>query len=149
MNPPSSDDTLAMHQHYCAITGLEIPYTMQRHYQWEKWLISGFTARDLSMAVRYIMRRIRERRREKESLLFRNLIGNPENFGEDLAMARHEQRGPTVTERERILNATGRLLPEDRPAVTPKQVIERMVNGNVTGEHEKMAALLRQWKEAN
>lgn len=133
----TTEQTQDIHRHYVAVTGLDVPFSMQRHYAWEKWLAHGLTESDLDLIVRYIKRRISKRRREKESLLFRNLIERPDNALEDLSIARAESREPVKTERTRVLESTGRKEPE-KLSMIPAQIMEN---------HTQMAELLRQYRE--
>jgi len=107
--PPSSDDTQRIHAQYRALTGLDVPYTMQLHYAWEQWLINGWKEPDLACVVRYIKQKIKEGKRPKESLLPRNLVMRCEFFAEDLAISRAESRNERKeTPRQSILRAAGR-----------------------------------------
>lgn len=143
MNPPSTQDTQLIHKQYRALTGLDVPYSMQTHFMWEAWLAAGYTEPDLACVVRYIKRRIGEKRREKESLLLRNLIARQGNFAEDLSLCRAESRQYEArtkdASKKSVMAATGRTMtePEARPVV------------NVMEEHAKMSQLLKQWREAN
>lgn len=130
MTPPTTAQTETMHKLYVAMTGLDIPYTMQRHYSWESWLVAGHTQPDLELVVHYIKRRIKEGRREKESLLFRNMIQNKENFAEDLAIAKAESRNSPrmAPDKIRVLRATGRA--ENPPQAKPEPVrghVEKLI----------------------
>ena len=131
--------TKTLHDEYNRLTGLDIPYSMSKHYGWEQWIVHGYTQSDLAPVVNYIRRRIKERRREKESLLFRNLIQNYDNFGEDLAMAKAENRVPQRTERDRVLAAVGRPSVLDREPVTPGQVMAG----------DKALEQFREWRKKN
>lgn len=108
MNPPTTQQTQAIHSAYKALTGLDVPYTMQLHYAWEQWLINGWQEPDLACVVRYIKVKIKEGKRPKESLLPRNLIQRTDFFAEDLAIARAESRNTrTETPRQSILRSAG------------------------------------------
>lgn len=115
---------------------------MSHHYYWEIFIARGFTEPDLASVVRYIKERMKKGRRERESLLFRNLIANIDNFSEDLAISRAESRGETERNRDAakksVMAATGREMPEKQA----KPVV------NIMEEHEKMASLLKQWRES-
>ncbi len=110
MTPPTTDQTKSVHMEYQRLTGHEIPWSMYRHYCWERWIASGFVRNDLASVVDYIRKRIREKKRQPEALLFRNLIQNPDNFAEDLSMARALSRVPVRTNRDRTLELIGRKL---------------------------------------
>lgn len=132
MNPP---DTKTIHARYNQITGFNIPYTMMRHYYWERWLAKGYTAHDLELVVTYIKCRIRDKRREKESLLLRNLISNPDGFAEDLAMARAGKRVYHPTARDRILRSTGR---ESITQSSPRTAGQVMADSKAFNEFQRV-----------
>lgn len=137
--PPSTDEIKALHTHYCAITGLDVPYTMNAHFAWESWVLRGFKSADIDMVVHYIRTRMKKRRREAESLLFRNLIANPDHFGEDLAMAKYQARiRPDNPDRVSVLRSTGRAPAMATQARSARDIIQ---------EHATMAALLAEWKK--
>lgn len=141
MNPPTSADTEKIHAQYKALTGLDVPYTMQTHFMWESWLASGFTEPDLACVIRYLKSKIKDGKRPKESLLPRNLIQRTDFFGEDLAIARAEARNThTPTPRERILAQSGRSSDE------PKDAAQRVRS---ILERTKLAEMLKQWKAEN
>lgn len=124
-------------------TGLDLKFTTALNYQLERFCFEGFTAQDIRIVVGYIKKRIRAGRREKESLLPRNLIVRTDNFAEDLSMARSELREfaqrPDPS-KESVLKATG------RSAV--KETTERSAAA-IMEQHEQMATMLKQWKEQN
>lgn len=106
---PSFDELKIIHDHYCQLSGLPVPYTHYHEYSWGVWLHYGFTKDDLEPVIRYIKKRIRDGRRERESLMFRNLIAHPETFADDLAMARATLRQPVIDQaRQSVLTASGR-----------------------------------------
>lgn len=141
----SSEDTRAIHEYFneqVRIEGLEIPYTMSNHFAWETWLFNKFTKDDLALVIRYMRYRIRMGKREKESLLLRNLISNPDEFSENLSMARSWSRAPKGhTDKSGVLKASGRprAAQEQPAAVSAKTVLER----------PKLAEMLKQWSADN
>lgn len=122
-----------------AIESLSEEYTMSQHFRFEQWLARGFTKDDLALVIRYMRYRIRMGKREKESLLLRNLISNPDEFSENLSMAKSWSRAPKGhTDKSSVLKATGRAEQVLAPtAVSAKAVLER----------PKLAEMLRQWRE--
>lgn len=138
----SSSDTRSIHEYFneqVRIEGLEIPYTMSVHFMWETWLFNKFTKDDLALVIRYMRYRIRVGKREKESLLLRNLISNPDNFSEELSMSRAWARAPKGhIDKASVLKASGRPSVATEPtAVSAKVVLER----------PKLAAMLAEWKK--
>lgn len=140
MNVPTTETTQTIHEFYLQLTGLPIPYSMQRHYNWEQWLCRGHTREDLKLVISYLSGRIKDGKRQRECLLFRNLISNVEYFEEDLAMARatgRERQFRHCPGKESVLRTTGRA---DTLTNEPKQA------GQVMAEHALMAKLIGDWK---
>lgn len=124
-------------------TGLDIKFTTSLNYYLERFCFEGYTAEDIRLVVGYIKRRIKAGRREKESLLPRNLLIRTDNFAEDLSMARAELREFSQRPdpaKQSVLRATG------RSAV--KETTERSAAA-IMEQHEQMATMLREWKEHN
>lgn len=118
--PPSDEEITKLYSAYKALTGLEVPYTMQLRFTFEAFIAAGFNEPDLACVVRYIKGKIKEGKRPKESLLPRNLIQRTDFFAEDLAISRAEARNTrTETPRQAILRATGR---PEQPSTPPKAV---------------------------
>ncbi len=98
-----------IHATYCALTGLQVPLSMQRIYAWEMWC-TEFKPPDLEIVVRHLKQKVRERPKLLRCFKFEWFIGNRENFAEDLAEARALMRAPKVNgERASVLRATGRV----------------------------------------
>lgn len=113
MNIPTTDQTKAFHVRWQQLTGIELAYDFSRHFAWEQWIGKGLTITDLEIIVTYIKKRIRQGRREKESLMFRNMVNNVDNALEDLSIARAETRNERKeTPRERILSSVGMSKPQ-------------------------------------
>lgn len=144
MNPPTCQQTQSIHELYNRLTGLAIPYSMQRHFHWEQWLVRGHTTQDLELVIRYLRSRVSDGKRQRECLLFRNVIANVESFEEDLSMARSNSRDRRHTldpARESVLQSSRIVMKEkspEKPAVNVVQVME---------QHALMAKLLHDWKE--
>lgn len=84
-----------LHDTYIARTGLEIVLNMARERLWADWLTwssDTWTPDDLTLTIRYLKTEIAKSNRNEGALKFSNLIGNPERFEEDLALARKEHR---------------------------------------------------------
>lgn len=111
------EQTKALHSRWQQLTGLEVPYDFSRHFAWEMWISKGLTITDLETIVVYIKKRIKQGRREKESLMFRNMVNNVDNAIEDLSIARAEARNSrTESPKAEILRAAGHIEPEKQTA---------------------------------
>jgi len=100
-----------LHQIYCQVTGLIIPLDMQRETIWFEWQRRGHGAPELREVVAHLRRGIREQKRNPGALKFRNLIGMPDYFEEDLAEARAARRAFQARPQGQlagVLKATGR-----------------------------------------
>ena len=113
-----------LHALYIQLTGLSIPLDMQRETMWFEWQRRGHGEQELRDVVAHLRRGIREQRRNMGSLKFRNLIGQPDYFEEDLAEARAARRAFQARpqgDKQSVLNATGR---DTSPKGTAKTVGE-------------------------
>lgn len=89
---------------------------IHREAVWFEWIRAGFGEPELRLVVAHLQRKIRSGERRPECLKFSNLIGNPDFFEEDLAMARAVGRiQPVDRARADVMRATG------RPVATPQQ----------------------------
>lgn len=81
-----------LHVEYCSRTGFEILLNMARENTWKDWLFYNreqpFTVEDLKLVIAFLRSKIRANERNEGSLRFRNLIGNPDYFEEDLEQAK-------------------------------------------------------------
>lgn len=129
-----------LHEAYCRLTGLPLRYMPLEHdsdwYLWSK----EFGIEDLELVVAWLRSQYKDKPSIlKNSLMFRHLIRCRDYFGEYLAQAQAEARKPKETERDRVLAATGRPKnAEGKPAMSAAQVM---------AEHERMAVMLKAWKE--
>ena len=136
MNPPTTDQTKAFHTRWQQLTGIELAYDFSRHFAWEQWIGKGLTIADLETIVAYIKKRIRQGRREKESLMFRNMVNNVDNALEDLSIAKAETRNERLTDaRSSVLRASGRSDVVEKPA-------------KAVGDILKGSEAFDKWKEA-
>jgi|SRR6478735_10834716 len=130
MNVP---DYKSLHDLYVQLTGRNVEkfrdgtLTMKAIYAWDIWLARGFTEKDLRLVVRYIKKRIWQKRRYPESLSFHNLIENTSRFGEDLAESHCEFRDYPDRNKQSVLRATGRPIKEHREPHHIKQDVEKFV----------------------
>ena len=100
-----------LHALYCQLTGLVIPLDMQRETIWFEWQRRGHGEPELRVVVAHLQRGIREQRRNPGALKFRNLIGMPDYFEEDLAEARAARRAYQSRpqgDKQSVLKATNR-----------------------------------------
>ena len=92
MIPPNAMQLVkALHAAYVARTGYEIAYNMARENVWRDWCAFGdwkWTCEDLARVIGYLRAKIRKGERNEGALKFANLIGRPDNFEEDLNLAR-------------------------------------------------------------
>ena len=112
MNPVSTRQRIELlHKLYGQLTGLLIPLDMQRESMWFEWQRRGHGELELREVVAHLQRGIREQRRNVGALKFRNLIGSPDYFEEDLAEARANRRAAAAKPSPplaSVLRATGR-----------------------------------------
>lgn len=113
----------AFHALYCQLTGYEIPYTLSRMFEWERFALQ-FTHEDLRLVVGYI-KKLKKQGRNCRSLIMRSLISGPnslEFFAEDLAEAKRQARKPVPVERDGVLASSGR--PEvEKPARSAADIL--------------------------
>lgn len=101
---------------YNAVTGYNLPLTMQRIFSWDAWMAKGYTGDDLCLVIRHIQFGIRKGTRQEGGLRFSNLIQDTERFGEELGMARAETRQRKhTTPRERVLAQARPCVCEHKP----------------------------------
>lgn len=80
-----------LHGCYVARTGYEIAYNMARENVWRDWCQFGgwaWTCEDLARVIGYLRKKIAKGERNEGALKFANLVGRPDNFEEDLNLAR-------------------------------------------------------------
>lgn len=80
-----------LHGCYVARTGYEIAYNMARENVWRDWCQFGgwaWTCEDLARVIGYLRAQIRNGKRNEGALKFANLVGRPDNFEEDLNLAK-------------------------------------------------------------
>ena len=127
MHTPAAQTIAALHAAYGQLTGLNLRLDMARERQWFDWLARGFTEADLRAVIAHIQRGIRSGDRRQGALKFSNLIGMPDYFEEDLAMARKVQRPPPPRPSAPLaaaLRATGRpAAPPLPPAKTSAEIL--------------------------
>jgi hypothetical protein len=97
----TTPDLKSLHDEYCSRTGMDIAFNMTRERVWQEWMAFNkekpFTLDDLKTVIAYLRSKIRTGNRNDGALKFSNLIGSPDFFEEDLALARQwreEKRQP-------------------------------------------------------
>ena len=91
-----------LHAAYVARTGFEIAYNIARENTWREWCAWGdwkWSCEDLARVIGYLRKKIAKGERNEGALKFANLIGRPDNFEEDLSLARAEAKA-TFTPRK-------------------------------------------------
>lgn len=105
-----ADQIPALHGEYCRLTGQSIALNYTREAAWFEWLRwrrhQPYTVQDLQAVVGYLQQAIRKGDRRPACLAFRNLIGMPDWFEEDLALARQSLR-PRHASAPRVVRTTG------------------------------------------
>jgi hypothetical protein len=84
-----------LHETYVARTGLETllnPTRQRMWFDWLQWSGRTWTPDDLTRTINYLKAEIRTGKRNEGSLKFTNLIGQPDRFEEDLALAKKNHR---------------------------------------------------------
>src|SRR5690348_4456855 len=104
-----------LHEIYTQFTGLRVRFDFQRMTTWNNWRSHSFTSEDLKLVIRHLKGKIIKERKWPSSLFFNNLIGRPDLFEEELAEARAMARVKPVTERDRVLQMSGRPRTSERP----------------------------------
>lgn len=121
MNAETIHKIQALHALYVQLTGQPITLRMDRERIWFDWLAfrqPEFAADDLRTVVHHLKAGIKEQKRNPGALKFSNIIGQPDYFEEDLALATATARPrPPVehkvsyvtpsTRTERIVPTTG------------------------------------------
>ena len=131
----------ALHKLYGELTGLLIPLDMQRESMWFEWQRRGHGERELREVVAHLRRGIREQKRNPGSLKFRNLIGMPDYFEEDLAEARAARRAfqsKPQGQLASVLSATGRYTQPKGEAKSIAQVVNSPEFQQLKAFREKM-----------
>lgn len=133
MNPLDQASINSLHALFVRLTGREEVLTLSKIFIWECWMIHGWNADDLTIAVEHIKKGIKAKRRNDGALKFHNLIANVENFSGDLSEARALARRPVVDKtRSEALRSTGRPateMPHDT-AVHVSQVLSKATMDN-------------------
>lgn len=92
-----------LHACYVARTGYEIAYNLARENSWREWCAFGgwkWTCEDLARVIGYLRGKIRKGERNEGALKFFNLVGRPDNFEEDLNLAREAAQQTHETTRQ-------------------------------------------------
>lgn len=116
MNPPSSDvpqNIRDFHLLYQQLTQSELTLDFCRIDMWRTFIgyrKPPFTHDDLRLVVKRLNHQIKFQKRNPGSLKFRNIIGNPDYFEEDLSEARAALRPRPPVEKEITYGTTRRIV---------------------------------------
>lgn len=105
---------VSAHAKFEQLTGKQYQLHMARKFAWEKFLVRRkFSEDDMTIVVRYLQKEIREGRTFPPVLWFNNLIEETDKFEEYLNDAKAKARNaqPAKTDRDSVLEATGRCKP--------------------------------------
>lgn len=98
-----------LHALYVELTGQDVRLDSSRENAWFLWIKMGFSEDDLKVMVYHLRKGIQAGTRQLAALKFRNLIGQPDYFEEDLAEAKARMRVPKIDQaRASVLGASGR-----------------------------------------
>jgi chorismate mutase len=105
---PVRDIADEFHEAYCEATGLKVKYTFSFYSDWFLFA-KEFTQDDIKTVVNYL----RKLYKDKPEILMAclritKLIRERDTFAQYLAEAKAEARKPRMTERDRVMEATGR-----------------------------------------
>lgn len=104
----------ALHAEYCRLSGLDLRMSMKHVYAWHEWQTNGkFGPDDLVLVFGWIAHQKRTRGLTYGTG-FDRLIRDLDRFAELLANAKAHARRPVPTNKDKILEATGRP-PETQP----------------------------------
>lgn len=119
-----------LHSLYCQYSGRQVRLDCSGAGEslWYAWLKMGFTVEDLKTVIDYLRSGISKGTRNPGCLKFRNLIGDPLAFGDELAEAKAVLRNAIKpkTGRESVLEATGRPAAPKTTVQTPEQILAGM-----------------------
>lgn len=122
-----TEDFTSIHSVYISCTDRNLPLSVREHFLWAAWTAHEpkWTADDLRLVIAFINGRIKQGRRFPESLRLYNLI-DPARFADDYLDAKAEARKPVRSDRQSVLEATGR--PEQVPDHV--QSAEQVIRGS-------------------
>jgi hypothetical protein len=107
-----TDLILKLHKEYNRLCpDCDVEFNMARESQWYQWLKwknhEPFTIEDLRAVIRYRRMLVNEGRQFHPCLRFGNVVGQPDRFEEDLALARTHFK-IQKTDRDRVIEMSGR-----------------------------------------
>lgn len=108
------DGIASAHCRFEQLTGKQYQLHTARMFAWEKFLVRRkFNEEDLTIVVRYLQKEIAAGKTFPPVLWFNNLIEAPDKFEEYLNDAKAKARNtvPPKTDRDSVLEATGRCKP--------------------------------------
>lgn len=125
---PDEDLLRRLHDEYCRATGLPIRYTFEHYSDWYLFA-QRFEPGDIAAVVAYLRKLYRSRPDIlRASLRFSKLIKDRQRFEEYLAEARAERRKPVKTDRDRVLEASGREAQRESEARSVGQILSRILS---------------------
>lgn len=140
MNAETIHKIRALHALYVQLTGQPISLRMDRERTWFDWLAyrqPEFTAEDLRAVVLHLKAGIKDQKRNLGALKFSNLIGQPDYFEEDLALATaHARPRPPVQHKVSYVTPVAQV---GRDSVEPRRT-ERIVPTSGNEDATKPAA---------
>jgi hypothetical protein len=108
------------------ITGQWLEWRIHHEDVWGRWELfrvhQPFTESDLRLVLNYLLNQIKKKERRPACLRFSRLIGDPDNFQEELILARQAKGIRAVRvdpERAAVLRATGRSDEVQQPPAQP------------------------------
>ena len=108
---------LAFHAEYEKLAGVKLTLNFTRLDMWRQFLAfrkPPFTIRDLIRVVLHLRQEIRNGTRNPGALKFRNLIGSPDYFEEDLTgIIARGRRSEPLPRRSVTVNGSTRIMPPD------------------------------------
>lgn len=105
-----------LHACYVARTGYEIAYNLARENTWRDWCAFGgwqCTPEDLARVIGYLRAKIRKGERNEGALKFANIIGRPDNFEEDLNLAREARQSSSLRPRKTASATLAKTVPAE------------------------------------
>ncbi len=117
----------ALHADYEARTGYSAQLDMNRERVWYEWITyrktAPFTIEDLRRVIGWLRTQMREEKWHEACLSFRNLIGRPDVFEENLSLALGAMKGDGGTKKKK---GSFKPLPEVKPEerVAPEEFTE-------------------------
>jgi hypothetical protein len=101
---------ISLHNAYMSMTGLNVPLSFDKQGMWHVFIQREFTEDDLRLTIAMVLKRV-DKVTAMRIFRFTRFIGNIEQLSEDIAEARALARVPKPTEKDRVLEQSGRPKP--------------------------------------